>query len=711
MDLIKIIIDDFLCYQHVEVDCTQFESVLIVGKSNNDERFSNGSGKSAFFKAIEYGLFGYFNKNIDRIVRWNQTVAKVIIQFLLDDNIYQVTRSRNRKTSKSDLILEQISPIIKNLTQKTNSETEQELSKLIKVSHSTFRNSTIFVQDDLQHLAGLKSATDKKNVLKEALNLVIYSKLEKMAKEELQPLIKDLSNLREQIKSLGNPKVTALQASQAIETGQNCLEQYKIKQTELISQQADLNLKLTEIQHKLGANLLNLKQNHQDTLNQINQIKFDLKKLDTAPNQELLRKYQESLDSKQKELTLLKEIPKSNLDASKIEQDLIVIKHKLNELTLELGANLGQLQVKISLPDSNICDVCQQPITQQHRHQVQLNNKDKEEQLVNENKDIAKKQEALRSEYEKLNQDIKNHQKYLIVKNNIVQLESDIKQKQDTIVSLTDSISSILSQKQDKLASKSKLEAKLDSLQKELDQVNLVQLEQTKFDLNNQLSDIKLSIDNINKNISDQEIGIALTQDKLARSQETIKTLEELQIKESSLDAEIKTLQIVIAGFGPSGIPAMIIYTILDDLQKNSNEIMQILRPQIEIQFSVIKDKPDGSQEDTFEISYRLHGNDIDWDELSGGQKFMVALSLRLGMSKLLQDRLGIRLKFLQLDEIDEKLDQAGIDDLIKLIRSLQSKYKIFIITHREQMKDNFSHILCINYHPNNGTTATLESI
>ena len=59
-------------------------------------------------------------------------------------------------------------------------DTEKEIIKLIKVNLKSFRIFVHFLQKDF---GGLAAATPEKRklILKDALNLVIYSKLEKMA--------------------------------------------------------------------------------------------------------------------------------------------------------------------------------------------------------------------------------------------------------------------------------------------------------------------------------------------------------------------------------------------------------------------------------------------------------------------------------------------------------------------------------------------------
>ena len=62
---IRIYLENFMGHIQSDIDCTQFNSCLIVGKNKNNAHISNGVGKSTIFKAIDLhhsikkGIFSY----------------------------------------------------------------------------------------------------------------------------------------------------------------------------------------------------------------------------------------------------------------------------------------------------------------------------------------------------------------------------------------------------------------------------------------------------------------------------------------------------------------------------------------------------------------------------------------------------------------------------------------------------------------------------
>ena len=66
----RICLEDFMSHGRTEIDCTAFDSILIVGQNKNNLRESNGVGKTTIFYAIDYVLFGVVpSDTIDEIIR------------------------------------------------------------------------------------------------------------------------------------------------------------------------------------------------------------------------------------------------------------------------------------------------------------------------------------------------------------------------------------------------------------------------------------------------------------------------------------------------------------------------------------------------------------------------------------------------------------------------------------------------------------------
>src|ERR1700678_2450616 len=104
MKPLRVYGENFMCFDRFYIDFTQFSAALIVGKIENNDSYSNGVGKTSIFKAIEYALFNQADVNLENIVRDDSGICRVVLDFLIGDQEYRLSRSRTKKGT-TDLIL------------------------------------------------------------------------------------------------------------------------------------------------------------------------------------------------------------------------------------------------------------------------------------------------------------------------------------------------------------------------------------------------------------------------------------------------------------------------------------------------------------------------------------------------------------------------------------------------------------------------------
>lgn len=724
MEPLSLEFENFMSFRECSLDFTSFTSALIVARGVENEKISNGAGKSTIFKAIEYALFGEYDADtLDEIVRWGTNQAKITFIFKLNDkDIYRITRSRNKKVGKSDLKLsKKNNDSWDDLTQKTNSESESELAKLIKINFNSFRNSVLFAQDDLKSLSSVKSPQDRKNILKEVLNLAVYSKLEKLAKEKANQIYKNLLTLQGSISVCGTPEAEIFILEKNKKELEDSLEKALLIKEENSQELIQLKAKLSEQQKLLSTDIIDLQKRHSILIKS---------KSDTSL---LLDSIENNIRNKQIEIGIQNKKIKQDEDfISTWENDLLklvkpaedntILKSKLDEINNQIMScrykftsikNRNE-ELQKPLPEGEACPHCLQKLSPEHRSQCLAQAQLELEQNINQ---ISFLEEIIKSDQEEKKtledkiQSLENYnfeQNYLI--NNLQTKRTSILQAKALLKQMGE-IQEHLTEEQIKLSQDIKnFESEEKRLSQEISQLNVPELNKKIEFLKYKVQDCENLIKANESQISQINTAIGINTDRVLNKKEDLAKLIEYQAQLIKLEKEHYHRQLVSQSFGPTGIPAMIIHTILDDLQIEANKFLTELRPGLELQFSILKTKADGAQEDTLNISYRIHGNELNYRLLSGGQKFMVALSLRLGLSTIIQNRLGVDLKFLELDEVDEKLDEAAVDALANLLKKLQDRFKIFVITHNHQLKDKFSHAILVEYHETQGSTAKVVS-
>ena len=142
-----ILIENFMSHRRTEIDCTKFDTTLILAKDRSNPRESNGVGKSVIYHAIKFALFGdYPTSVIDKVIRDGTEKCKVIFDFNEGNRLFRIERTR--KKGKSDIkLMESINgsfELFNNKDQKTSTETHNEILKLININSKAFSNSVLF---------------------------------------------------------------------------------------------------------------------------------------------------------------------------------------------------------------------------------------------------------------------------------------------------------------------------------------------------------------------------------------------------------------------------------------------------------------------------------------------------------------------------------------------------------------------------------------
>src|SRR5271165_4884338 len=94
----KLYIENFCGHAQSEIDFTNFSTAIIVGKIKGNSRFSNGVGKTTIFSAIKYVLFNEVDfSTLEKVIRHGCDYCKVSLEFIVNDTIYKVVRSKSKK--------------------------------------------------------------------------------------------------------------------------------------------------------------------------------------------------------------------------------------------------------------------------------------------------------------------------------------------------------------------------------------------------------------------------------------------------------------------------------------------------------------------------------------------------------------------------------------------------------------------------------------
>lgn len=731
MNPIRLIINDFLCHGRSEIDFSQFNSALIIGKYLGNDSYSNGVGKSTIFKSLEYVLFNQSDSNLEKVVRDDATVCKVIFYFESNSVLYRICRSRNKKgitdlslhvrtenvATDNDIFIDKVdkeSNIWKNISGRRAADTEEDIQKLVKINYRMFRNTSYFAQNDISGLTTL-TAEKRKALLREVFQISIYSKLEKIAKEKLSLISKELDK------------------SNILLDGLKSVEQ----EIEKIEKDLLLNQSLIIEKKELYAKNENVLEEVSNKINESNKSLFELesktkskKEKETSLQDEIL-KSQKSIDDfllKKKNVNLeaknsISIIDKCNLDLNEklslyndkdgdtLNCELNIIKEKIFSHQASIKKYMEELdELKIPMPAEKKCKHCRQSLSEEHIIICKNNINER----INELNLLISSDKSEVLSLNKKQMDLSSK----IVKNNSLNKELNSlkekitleKQSLESKKSIHDEYANIISNFKKELDDKNK---ELDNIKQELSLYNLdesVEIKKTISDLNKVKISITQEIQSLNKDITYYSNLIAVSSNTLSLKKDDLKNKASLNDSVKILTDKYKNHQLVIESFSSSGIPNLIIQNILDDLQNEANELLVKIRPGLQLSFYVEKTRSDGAQDDTLDIKYYLNNRERDYDQLSGAQKISVSFSLKLGLSFLLQKMFGAEIKLLLLDEIDQSLDKIGVDAFADIVKVFQNDFKILVITHNDRLKDKFSHAIVVEQDASGISSAKVQS-
>lgn len=165
---------------------------------------------------------------------------------------------------------------------------------------------------------------------------------------------------------------------------------------------------------------------------------------------------------------------------------------------------------------------------------------------------------------------------------------------------------------------------------------------------------------------------------------------------QSDLDTSIEDQKLyddLATAFGKKGVPAMLIESVLPELEQEANTLLgKMTDNRMTVRFETQRNARSGdSVIETLEI--KIHDGDStrNYELFSGGESFRINFAIRIALSKLLARRSGASLQTLIIDEGFGTQDTTGRERLVEAIAGIQNDFqRILVITHIQELKDAF---------------------
>lgn len=642
----KLKINNFQSYDQAELTFS-FSSALIIGERDNNSEVSNGSGKTSIFEAIAWCLFGKCKqKTIDAVVRRGQDVGQVDLWFTHDGKDYHVSRKRNVKFARTEVLLFEIINGREELFPgDTSKDVEAKIREILKSSYEVFINSSYFMQRSISEILSGTPASRQK-IISSLLNLEFWDKCAKRAKDLADEYTVQLAGLQVQAEScrasdqdVADLENTCLRLKREQDT---CREQQQHNAAVLHTYAQYVGLDISRQRHNLSSS-----------------IEEDLM---------YFEKVQEQHESLKADLRVL-------------EERAVELKEKTNSFSLppleEMKNKLAMGSAKLaSLKEKNnefipeaICECCGKPWKTHPKEWAEYL------QRGEEIKALAIKLKLFLEKIALADEQVKS---FALLKSTTEELDRKI---DDTFQKCENA--------------KSRASVIFKSM--EVKRVDLAKLAEIPPDIEVEVKraqEKKATLENISAILSEKlgSVRYQLEEKKAARERQ--KNIE-AQIREVSKG--LQTFKALNQIFSRKGIQALIMDNLVEELVETTNYwLAEFSYESTSVSIETQVQDSKGNWKETFDIYIHSPTGTCDLESLSGGESFRIAFAMRLALSTIQAQRLGSHTSLLLLDEVSTCLDKHGIEVFLSIIKKLEKTMKVMIITHDDSLKEAFNDIILV---------------
>lgn len=172
----------------------------------------------------------------------------------------------------------------------------------------------------------------------------------------------------------------------------------------------------------------------------------------------------------------------------------------------------------------------------------------------------------------------------------------------------------------------------------------------------------------------------------LEKVDEAVEQLKRRKEQDVAAIRKLKIAEAVRDVFGPSGVRAHILDTVTPFLNDRTNHYLATLSDgEISAGWSTISVNKSGAAREKFNIEVSSVNGANSFAGLSGGEKRKVRLATALALQDLVASRASKPIQLWIGDEIDDALDESGLERLMGLLENrARERGSVFVISHNE---------------------------
>lgn len=657
-----------------EVSISDRPSTLIVGE--------NGAGKSTIEEALSYGLFNKPFRDIkkDQLVNSvNGKGCEIEVDLTVGQDNYTVRRGvkpdfvevlKNGKVIEVEGSKKDYQEWLQRSVLKMNYQTFRQIVILASASFTPFMQLTTpqrreFVEDllDLKVFGVMNSilksrVTDNNNGIKDAKSELEVEKTKLSSSERYVKDVRSASEERveESRDKIEESKVKAGEIAGRIKKRKGEITDYK----ETISDNDDVNEEVGKVKKSL--------ETIERTRESISKIKVNEKKID-----ELEEKISERTPK-------IEELVKETADKDSVTEELSDLVSKNKTLSADRSRIKKDRQF---YEEHDECPTCTQNID----HAIKAAKKEEADKEIKRiDKEISEADsriEVLEDKKIEIGVAVK---KLESLKTDNVKDSSEL----DSLKSFVKKLKEDVSEATGSDKSEEELKSRLDDLDGRLSEIKGVQknidtLEKENADDFGEIKSLESYVTKLKADIkAEKEKGGNVEEEerKIEKCKETIKDIEK---KIRTLSADREVMNVAATMLKDQGIKTQVVKQYVPIINSLVNKYLK------EMEFYV-----DFELDEEFRESIRSrYRDDFSYASFSEGEKKRIDGALVLTWRGVAKRKASADCNLLVLDEVfDGSLDAEGCEYFANIMRDLEDKNNVFVISHNENMKDHFSNII-----------------
>lgn len=197
------------------------------------------------------------------------------------------------------------------------------------------------------------------------------------------------------------------------------------------------------------------------------------------------------------------------------------------------------------------------------------------------------------------------------------------------------------------------------------------------------ISHTKKYIRNLEAEVQDLSESKSISVDTKEQSEKLLQELTTLVEKRKTAAEEKQYYDVAAQLLKDGGIKSKIIKQYLPVINKLVNKYLASM--DFFVNFNI--------DEEFKETIKSRHRDDFSYESFSEGEKQKIDLSLLLTWRSVARLKNSVNTNLLILDEtFDSSLDSKGTDSLLQILHTLPENTNVFVISHKDQLHDKFSH-------------------